>query len=464
MLIKDRTLPSGFTHHNPFNRDSMIYLTKGNIGWSENELKNIFDLPVEVDCDSLLNNIIFGRNEKKTSLVHGVECIAPGWGYTVGGSLQDSHVNELFDWEYITQGNVNDDPAGILNDIISDSVSVFKNGVFVIRLSGGLDSTGILLALMESVEVSRIIAVTYSYRMGSSNEDEFITRELCRKYNIKLIILEFEPNNIFQKIEHPVPPVLNMRVINYKIHENEKELIRQICGDDFLIFDGHGGDHVFGEKIPPMLPAELFYRGKLFKSAKVLSNMARLYGLSLKDIALMQKNTLMGVLDEARRFFNEDALLNLNIRNKCVAEDRKSLLLDAIQDNKLVKTSGNNKYEIFPFTDVRMIRYGLNLDIVSSFNAHHKRIQYRNAIRDRYGFTFTRRDKGHITGVYQSAISINKSRLTHLVKNGRLSKAGLIKVASVCEAMEIAARGIGGVSHILVKIIAAELIFEAYNK
>lgn len=75
-----------------------------------------------------------------------------------------------------------------------------------------------------------------------------------------------------------------------------------------------------------------------------------------------------------------------------------------------------------------MIGYGLKLRVEESFDTTSKRFQYRKAINDRYKFVFTRKDKGHITGAYQSALSVNKDRVINLLRHGQFATHGLLNL------------------------------------
>ncbi|HCD7813908.1 TPA: hypothetical protein ND554_005160, partial [Escherichia coli] len=167
-------------------------------------------------------------------------------------------------------------------------------------------------------------------------------------------------------------------------------------------------------------------------------------------------------ITEAQCYFSKDVIKNLHYDRKTVSEERKSALQEAILDNGTSLTLSLTENDIFPFTDQRMIGYGLKLRVEESFDTTSKRFQYRKAINDRYKFVFTRKDKGHITGAYQSALSVNKDRVINLLRHGQFATHGLLNLEGVERAIETSSHGIGGVSFILMKLIAAELIFEGY--
>lgn len=458
-------LTPGYSGKNPFNSKEIRYLINSCNGWFEASLEDVISRPVRVDFHSLISQIIFGRSAGKTSLLYDTECIPPGFSFRINSTSESPSVTEYLDWkDFLTHHESTDSPAEMLYQTISDAVTRFRGRHFVVRLSGGLDSTGILLALMESVEINKITALTYSYNRGSSNEDEKAAKILCEKYGIQLIIVEYEPDILFQKLDYPVAPVLNMRVINHKIYEKEISLIRDHCNDDFVIFDGHGGDHIFCERIPPSLPKELFLSARPHKAFRTLMKMSRLYGCSIKDILYMQENETTAIFNEARNFFVPQVLSHIKPAMKTALDDRKSVLSDAILDNSTAMTLQTSVHNIFPFTNADMIHYGLNLKIEDSFNSIHKRLQYRSSIQERYNFTFTRKDKGHITGAYQEALRRNKKRVISLIKNGQFAKHNMIDTAKVENAIETASRGIGGLSAIIIRILAAEIIFEGYAK
>lgn len=465
MIIGNRFLQPGYSGKNPFDSKEIRYLINNSNGWFDASLEDVISHPVRVDFESLISQIILGRSLGKTSLLHGVECIAPGFSFKIPQHPEHSSVTEFFDWKDFTKNNEStDSPAEMLCQSVSDVVTQSHECHFIVRLSGGLDSTGILLALMESVEVNKIIALTYSFNSGSSNEDEKAAKKLCETYGIRLIIIEYEPELLFHELDNPVAPVLNMRVVNHKMYAKEINLIQKKCDSDFAIFDGHGGDHVFCERIPPSLPKELFLSAHPIRSINALLKMSRLYGCSIRDIFYMQTGENTALLKEAQNFFLQSALSHIKPSKKTSLDDRKSVLSDAILDNSTAMTLETSIHDIYPFTTAPMIHYGLNLRIEDSFNSIHKRLQYRSSIQERFNFTFARKDKGHITGAYQRALKINKKRIIRLIQKGQLAGHNMIDICQIEKAIETASRGVGGLSSIIIRIIAAEIIFEGYDK
>lgn len=453
---------SGYRGINPFNSGAIKFLAASENGWIEEKLSTILSQSPHIDFEPLITGIVFGRSEGKTSLFKKLECIIPGYSFKINDMSNGSSVSEFVDWSVISDEKIPCDPADILFQSVSEVVNKKYGGYFVVRLSGGMDSTGILLALMESVDVSRIIAVTYRHVMGTSNEDEISARYLCKIFGIRQIIIDFEPHTLFHRLSSPVAPVLNMRTINFKVYEEERKRIRCICGDNYLLLDGHGGDHVFCEKIPFGMVKELFFQGRIFTSCRKLLQIARLHGISMKDILFMHGNNTNYLLSEAQCYFSSDVIKHLHCNKKTVSEERKSVLQEAILDNGTSLTLSFTENDIYPFTDKRMIGYGLKLSAEESFNTTSKRLQYRKSINDRYKFVFTRKDKGHITGAYQSALSVNKKRVINLLRHGQFVKHGLLNLEGAELAIETASHGIGGVSFMLIKLIAAEIIFERY--
>ncbi|EHU0522079.1 hypothetical protein MWW83_004867 [Escherichia coli] len=453
---------SGYRGINAFNSGVIKLLVARENDWIEEKLSAILTQSPRIDFEPLIASIVFGRTEGKTSLFKNVECIVPGCSFKIDHTHNGASVSEYIDWNAISYKTLPHDPAEILFQSVSEVVNRNQGGYFVVRLSGGMDSTGILLSLMEAVDVSRIIAITYRYLMGTSNQDEVSARHLCKIFGIRQIIIDIEPHSLFHRLPSPVPPVLNMRTINFKVYEEERKRIGSICGDNYTLFDGHGGDHVFCEKIPFGIIKELFFHGSLLTSCRKLLQIARLHGINMKDVLLMHTNSMHYLITEAQCYFSKDVIKNLHYDRKTVSEERKSALQEAILDNGTSLTLSLTENDIFPFTDQRMIGYGLKLRVEESFDTTSKRLQYRKAINDRYKFVFTRKDKGHITGAYQSALSVNKDRVINLLRHGQFATHGLLNLEGVERAIETSSHGIGGVSFILMKLIAAELIFEGY--
>lgn len=217
MALGDK-FTSGYRGINDFNSGTTKLLVARENAWVEEKLSTILTQLPRIDFEPLISGIVFGRTEGKTSLLKNVECIVPGCSFEIDHTHNGSSVSEYIDWNTISCKTLPHDPAEILFETVSEVVNRNQGGYFVVRLSGGMDSTGILLSLMESVDVSRIIAVTYRYIMGTSNEDEISVRHLCKIFGIKQIMIDFKPHSLFHRLPSPLPPVLNMRTINFKVY------------------------------------------------------------------------------------------------------------------------------------------------------------------------------------------------------------------------------------------------------
>lgn len=135
---------------------------------------------------------------------------------------------------------------------------------------------------------------------------------------------------------------------------------------------GMGGDHVFCEKIPFGIIKELFFHGSLLTSCRKLLQIARLHGINMKDVLLMHTNSMHYLITEAQCYFSKDVIKNLHYDRKTVSEERKSALQEAILDNGTSLTLSLTENDIFPFTDQRMIGYGLKLRVEESFDTTSK--------------------------------------------------------------------------------------------
>jgi hypothetical protein len=112
----------------------------------------------------------------------------------------------------------------------------------------------------------------------------------------------------------------------------------------------------------------------------------------------------------------------------------------------------------FPFISDRLVSRAMKYSSAQLFDSVNTRKPFRDDMRACYGGEITlRKDKGHLTGIYQRAIKSRMGELRDIIRGGVLSMAGLIDVHKVETAMARSAQGYGGVPVQLLKILCFEL-------
>ncbi|EAM4664296.1 hypothetical protein EGS58_23250 [Salmonella enterica] len=95
MVFGNEFLHPGYSGKNPFNSKGIRYLINKSNGWLDASLEEAISSPIRVDFESLISQIIFGRSAGKTSLLHDVECIVPGFSFKINQTSNNSSVTEF---------------------------------------------------------------------------------------------------------------------------------------------------------------------------------------------------------------------------------------------------------------------------------------------------------------------------------------------------------------------------------
>lgn len=436
-------------YKNKFNSEKLLILKKNNNTWDPVAESQIDSHTLEIDYDNLQRIITGSQRLNDFSLFKGIKILPPGFSLGINKSTEaDDEI--FFDWNSCTHTDVSmKDGAEILCEYISSVVKKHPgNTIYVVRFSGGLDSTGILLALAESVPISQIVALTYTFQCGSCKEDEIFSKNICSEMGIKNLFIEYDPKLLFNELDEQPLPIIDTAYVSGDFFKAECAFLRRKLKGDFIIFDGHGGDHVFCETIPDVLIGELARNLRPYDALNAALKLSRLEGRSFASVCGLNKKNL----NFFQWFFKKD--------RKSVRKIRINTIEEAIFENSLDEMLFKNAEVYHPFTCLEMIKYGVNIDVYRSFNSEFRRLDYRKSINRKFDFRLSRINKGHITGAYQQAIRLKHDKTLDLIENGFLIKSRLFDAQDMIRNVEMVARGAGGFSVELMNFIIAELILK----
>lgn len=428
-------------------------------GWFKAECKH-FSSRADISLPMLLSAIFFGPRFQNLSFDRNIQ-LRP-IGTDVRQPTSKSHDQSIkFRDEWLTSSANGDDPADLLLKEIEASIRNSDTATrYVVRFSGGLDSMGILLSLLSLVAPNRILAITYRSLNSSCNEDAVSASLICREFKIPHLILDLLPHHIFGEIESTVIPTLSSRYAAFSFYEYEREKIENITGGNHIVFDGHGGDHVFGERIPVKLISELLKQFRPLEAIRAAQNIARIEGINLLT-ALNRSRLEQNAFDVwVQRYLLEPSLLPTLDAPSSLYQERLSQLEEAIAQVAVSAIVDHHTNVHFPFVGKSMIRYGASLSVKRSFDSRVRRKQYRTSIEKKWGYPIIRTQKGHVTGAYQVALREKKTQIKSLIENGYLARRQILNTSALLTDIEASARGVGGLNSFVMRIITAELLLK----
>ncbi|MCW2292386.1 asparagine synthetase B (glutamine-hydrolyzing) [Pseudomonas sp. BIGb0408] len=438
--------------------EPMLYCKNDNF-WFEAEDKYLGS-PADMSLSRLLSAIFLGP--KFQNLSFDKNMLLRPTGTVVSPLTSEFHDQSIkFQDAWLTPPTNDDDPADLLFKNIEASIQNSDIATrYVVRFSGGLDSMGILLSLLSMVAPSKILAVTYRSLNSSCNEDIENASLMCRELKIPHMILDLLPTHIFREIEINALPILSSRYASISFYEYERRRIENVTGGNHIVFDGHGGDHVFGERIPVRVISQLLKELRPLEAIRTAKNMARMEGLNLFT-TMNRKRLEQNAFDASvKRYLLEPSLLP-KIEIPCsLYQERIDHLEEAVAQVAVSSVVDRYTNVHFPFVGKSMIRYGANLCIERSFDSQVRRKQYRDAIEKKWSYPIKRIQKGHVTGAYQVALRERKLQIKSLIEQGYLARRKILNTSALLTDVEASSRGVGGLNSFVMRIITAELLLK----
>ncbi|WP_434590412.1 7-cyano-7-deazaguanine synthase [Pseudomonas sp. R4-83] len=146
----------------------------------------------------------------------------------------------------------NQDPFELIIDYIAKEHIKNKHEKLVVRFSGGVDSTCLLLAAIEVAGKDHVTAITWFDEKCSANNDKNTATALCKTLQVNHILFKLEPEDFFQEVSPTDYFHINSSMASEQVFKKERDFILSQLGDEFIVLDGHGGDHLFLTPSPPL--------------------------------------------------------------------------------------------------------------------------------------------------------------------------------------------------------------------
>ncbi len=443
------------THVNPVFSGKLIVINKSN-----GKIVADNDQAKILDKDEILRQISF--EEKITTSSYWENCLLlpPGCTYTHDQKNNTDNIKINFPHQESIDSNETPDPFNILLTCIAEEHQRNGHCKIVVRLSGGVDSTCLLLAAIEIAGADNIIAITWTDEKSSSNNDRNAATALCRKLNVKQLLFKFEPHYLFQSIEPGDHLFLHAGMASDKVFEKEREFLNYKLNEDYIVLDGHGGDHLFLDPVPAAAFHDLLRNKNFFQAVKIAAMVAKLSGASLYETMVSERKQRNHENLLRNHFLNVKTPPSLNIEQpKNLSDEHIQAVAQALCQNASSLFSNKQKIKVvYPFTTKRMVDYVLKQNPYDMFNHHEVRVPLKKSVKIKYSDIPLRSDKGHITGAYQRALRLHEEKILSSLRGSWLAKERLINVPNIEKALKRSMMGIGGMEKLLIKVICASLI------
>lgn len=415
----------------------------------------------KLDKEQILYQIAYNGEPHKSSYWEKLSILPPGCTYTHNltnnKSVTASHLLE-FKTKLTDKTH---DPFEILIQCIRESQQSCRYDNLVVRLSGGVDSTCILLAAIEVMEPNQIIAITWADTNSSANRDLIAATELCKKFCIKQIVFRFEPEYFFQEVLPQDHVYINVGMATDKIFEKEKEFISSSVDGSYLVLDGHGGDHMFLDPVPAVAYQHALKNHQIFRAVKTLVMISKLNGASLYETLSNSRRQENYDRTQRKALFTAPLIQShKTIKPETMDAESARIVAQAIYQNATTQTLNRGLNILHPFTCQPMIEYAIRQDPYRMFNEHNSRVLLRRAVNQKYPSVNLRSDKGHITSAYQNALRHHEDRILSTLTSSWLAKDKIINMPYIETAIRHSSLGFGGVDQTLLKIICTSLIKE----
>jgi len=328
------------------------------------------------------------------------------------------------------------------------SMSAWTSGTegACVELSGGIDSSAVLMMLREVMPDKRIIAVNFGHPAIASSDESSIAREVADFCGAEFVHIDWSKHlspvkkgESSVRLNKPTPASFDASLIQ------AMGAIAHEAGD-FDYISGHGGDHLFLE--PPSIKAVADYwlcvgsRG-LFSKIKEMSAQYRmpLWAVARRSLQYIGQYYRGAMSDERATI---DPWMNDKLKGTILDTMYTPDYTDALKKLPPGKAEhvlamhkaivsvdpglyARGKPTIHPFLSQPLIECVLSVPVFKLFGNGYTRLPFRRAMnRFRKNKFVWRRRKGDTTGVFIVSFRKNLSRIQELCLDGLMVKEGLV--------------------------------------
>ncbi|MEL4073316.1 asparagine synthase-related protein [Ochrobactrum sp. GPK 3] len=329
---------------------------------------------------------------------------------------------------------------------------------FLIELSGGLDSTGLLYTSLEATkDPASVLCVTYVDPYVKNGRDVKAAEGLCQRNNVEHITLPVHPEGMISKAltaytqKPPRPsPWLLFTALQISLREHINSLHGEIA-----VLNGHGGDHIF--LACPTTSAVLDYLlqrpphpGRALEVAKTLGVLRQFSWFGMARQCLDESYKLLsakfGALPASARFSdpNRSILTDECLRKSAAGRARIAQLLqcgskehpvnrrrrqamNAVHHGSIDRITDSNCPTLYPYLNRTLLSWALHRPDSATFSTQFNRLPQRRSFYERYGDdVFFSQGKGHLNGLVQRMFREESDEVTHLIMNGEAARHGFV--------------------------------------
>jgi asparagine synthase (glutamine-hydrolysing) len=312
-----------------------------------------------------------------------------------------------------------------------------------VELSGGTDSTGIMLLLHDLLPShKKLIAINYiDSKTPSSNEVEY-AQETADACHAPLYFLDWQTTSLLD----PLPSnFLPNRPSTLLLFNNLRKQVHEIAAQNNCpeIMNGQGGDHIFCAPPPKHALADYWLQRGIRGCTAPIQELSGIYRMPWSSLVGNNIKAITGYYKKSR-FIERDKTPYLNT---AVAQQLKQeeFYLNDILNTMLPGKAGQieslchavayserdqstpNTCLTHPLLSQPIIELGLHIPTYQSFNNGYDRIFFRRAVsRLQKPKSLWRRIKGQTTGSMVKECSRHANEIRDIALNGKLAQSGLI--------------------------------------
>ncbi|WP_435035844.1 asparagine synthase-related protein [Pseudomonas neuropathica] len=445
-------------HVNPLSSCKLIVINS-NIG---SIMSDKFEHPIfkkEPDRYQIIRQLTQDEPASTSTYWQGVILLPPSHTYTYDTKLKTSIIETNLTHLQGQYPFANQDPFELIIDYIAEEHNKNKHGELVVRFSGGVDSTCLLLAAIEAAGKDHVTAITWFDEKCSANNDRNTATALCNTLDVNHILFKLEPEDFFQEVNPTDHFCINSSMASEQVFKKERDFIFSQLGHEFIVLDGHGGDHLFLDPVPSVAFQQLIREKRFFKAFNIAATISKLTGSNLYQTLTQNRRQQNNETDQLRYFFNSQFLPRRGAEKpKSLAEEHVQAITQAVFQNSISSTLNKFNNIIFPFTSQKIIEYALTQNPYSMFDESETRLPIKRAFRKKHPNILLRRDKGHITGAYQKALKFHQKDIIKKIRSSWMTQENIINMPNIENSINRSAMGFGGIEKNLLKIICASLI------
>ncbi|WP_277761389.1 asparagine synthase-related protein [Pseudomonas sp. A34-9] len=389
----------------------------------------------------------------------GLIMLPPSHTYTYDTKLKTSTIETNLTHFQDQPLFANQDPFELIIDYIAKEHNKNNYRKLVVRFSGGVDSTCLLLAAIEVAGKDHVTAITWFDEKSSANNDRNTATVLCNTLDVNHILFKLEPEDFFQDVNPADHFHINSSMASEQVFKKERDFIFSQLGDEYIVLDGHGGDHLFLDPVPVVAFQHLIREKRFFKGFNIAATISKLTGSNLYQTLTQNRRQRNNETDQLSYFFNSQFLPRRGAEKpKSLAEEHVQAIAQAVFQNAISSTLNKFANIIYPFTSQKIIEYALTQDPYSMFDENETRLPIKRAFRKKHPNILLRRDKGHIKGAYQKALKFHQKNIISKLRSSWMSRENIINMPNIENSINRSAMGFGGIEKYLLQIICASLI------